>query len=86
MHDITGYMLCSPELNMQALFMYTYMCVCVYFWCLCECTHAVCVRARAVSGILLSLPIAAIFVWMCVSTVACLEAAELWMLAGGNAV
>lgn len=29
MHDITGYMLCSLELNMQALFMYTYMCLSV---------------------------------------------------------
>lgn len=36
MHDITGYMLCSLELNMQALFMYTQMRVCarVYF-CVC---------------------------------------------------
>lgn len=27
MHDIAGYMLCSLELNMQALFVYTYLCV-----------------------------------------------------------
>lgn len=36
MHDIAGYMLCSLELNMQALFMYMYMCV---YECTCVCVY-----------------------------------------------
>ena len=46
MHDITGYMLCSLELNMQALFMYTVM---WFYFCTCACVRVcVCARARAV--------------------------------------
>lgn len=71
MHDIAGYMLCSLELNMQALFMYTYLCVA-------ECVQVgVCTLFRH----LLSFPITSMGLWMCVfhcvSRVACLEAAEL---------
>lgn len=69
-HDIAGYILCSFELNMQAMFMYMYnICVCAlfrhFFFCPCSSHPYVC-------GCVLQ----------CVSTVACLEAAELWMLVG----
>ncbi len=77
MHDIAGYMLCSLELNMQALFMYTYVCVYVYFWFVSEC---MCACVYVLSGIYCPCPLHPYVcgcVLLCVSTVACLEAAEL---------
>ena len=77
MHDIAGYMLCSLELNMQALFMYTYMCVSVYFWFVCECVHARVMCVFAVQAFIVLAHCIHTCVLQCVSTVACLEAAEL---------
>lgn len=62
MHDITAYMFCSLELNMRALLMCVCVCVRVQRLSVCPCPPHPYRRGRAL--------------W-CVSTVACLEAAEL---------
>lgn len=58
MHDIAGYMLCSLELNMQAL-VHVYVCQCLFFFAG--------LSVGALFRHLLSLPIASSRVRMCAS-------------------